>query len=47
VGVPSQTIHIPNEDYVYILETAGDNDTVSGRAAELIRKGRGVEQDNE
>jgi len=42
--VPSQTIHIYEPLYEYILQTKGDDQSMSERVRELLQKGKEVEE---
>ena len=46
VSVPSQTIHIPEELYEYLLSTKDESQSTSARATELMEQGRETEEDN-
>lgn len=41
--MPSQTIHIREDTYKWIIETKGEEQSFSERARELLRKGKEVE----
>lgn len=43
-SMPSQSTHIPEELYEYIITTKGDEQSTSARICELLEKGREVEQ---
>lgn len=43
-SMPSQSTHIPEELYEYIITTKGEDQSTSARVCELIEKGREVEQ---
>jgi len=47
LGVPSQTIHIQEPLYEYILLTKDDDQSTSSRACELMRQGKEMEESNE
>lgn len=46
-GMPSQTIHIPEELYEYTLSTKGDEQSTSKRVCELLQKGKEMEETHE
>lgn len=45
--MPSQTIHLPEELYKYILATKGEDQSTSGRITELVKRGKEMEDHNE
>lgn len=42
--MPSQTIHIPEQLYQYVLSTKDEDQSTSARASELMRKGKQSER---
>lgn len=46
VSVPSQTIHIPEDLYEYLLSTKDEDQSTSARATELMQQGKDTEEDN-
>lgn len=45
--MPSQSIHIPENDYEYGITTKKEGQSTSARFAELIEKGRRYEEEIE
>ena len=45
--MPSQTVHIPEGMYEYILLSKADDQSTSGRVTELLQKGRKREEIHE
>lgn len=47
VTMPSQSIHIPEDDYEYGITTKANGQSTSARFAELVAKGRRYEEEIE
>lgn len=47
VTMPSQSIHIPEDDYEYGITTREEDQSTSARFAELVAKGRRYEEEIE
>ena len=47
LGVPSQTVHFPEETYQWLLDSKREGQSMSNRVAQLVEKGKAWEEKHE
>jgi len=45
--MPSQSVHIPEQLYQYVITSKAEEQSTSARITELVRKGKRTEETNE